>query len=155
MSRQNLKSIQMKQLNFHKQKLYALIAAGIALVGLLLPWITVTVPGYTNSINGFHGWGVLSFIGVLVVAFLSFMENRSDDYSAENKKYVMVAFGAIALGALLFLLRKNAYSGGSYNSELVRTGIGLWLTILAGIGGLAIVYGLIKIENKTHPKTGT
>jgi hypothetical protein len=136
----------MDQLNFHKQKLYALIAAGIAFVALLLPWLNVFG---LSTVNGLRGWGILSLLGVIGVVALTFMEkNRSTEYGPENKKYAMIAFGAIALGALLFFLRKNTLGGGMFNYS-VKTGIGLWICLAAGLAGLALLYGLIKIENKS------
>ncbi|MGZ5285752.1 MAG: hypothetical protein ACXWV0_02095 [Flavisolibacter sp.] len=135
----------MDQLNFHKQKLYALIIAAIALVALLLPWLNANFLGASRSWNGFRSWGILSLLGVLAVAFLSFTGNKQDDYSAEYRKYVMFAFGAIALGAFLFWLRKNSVSGGMPD-ELLKTGIGLWICLVAGLAGLGLMNGLIKIE---------
>ena len=137
----------MEQMNFHKQKLYALIAAGIALVSLLLPWLTVNFLGTSQSWNGFRGWGILSFIGVLGAIALTLLGNKTVDYTAEYKKYVMIAFAAIALGALLFFFRKNSMNGGIF-TDVVKTGVGVWICLLAGLGGLALVYGLIKLENK-------
>ena len=132
-------------MNFHKQKLYALIIAGIALIALLLPWLSVNLLGASRSWNGIRGWGILSLLGVLAVAFLSLTGNRQDDYSAEYRKYVMFAFGAIALGAFLFWLRKTSVSGGMPD-ELLKTGIGLWICLVAGLAGLGLMNGLIKIE---------
>jgi hypothetical protein len=116
----------MEQMNFHKQKLYSLIAAGIALVSLLLPWISIDFLGASQSWNGFRGWGLLSLVGIIGVGALSFMGNKSEDYSAEYKRYVMIAFGAIAAGAILFFIRKNSVAGGIYN-DVVKTGFGLWI----------------------------
>jgi len=76
------------------------------------------------------------------------MGNKNEDYSAEYKKYVMIAFGAIAAGAILFFIRKNSVAGGIYN-DVVKTGFGLWICLLAGLAGLAFNYGLIKIEDKS------
>ena len=137
----------MEQMNFHKQKLYALIAAGVALVSLLLPWITINFFGVPQSANGFRDWGLLSLLGVLGVGALSFMGNKADNYTTDYKRYVMIAFGVVALGALLFFLRKNSVSGGIFDSG-IKTGIGLWLCLIAGLAGLAITYGLIKIPEK-------
>ena len=154
MSRQNLNTFIMEQMNFHKQKLYSLIAAGAALVALLLPWISIDFLGASQSWNGLRRWGILSLVGVAGLVALTFSGNKSEDYSAEYKKYVMICFGAITAGALLFLLRKNSFTGGV--SDLASTGIGLWLCLLAGLAGLALNYGLIKIESKTGtPVTNT
>lgn len=143
----------MEQMNFHKQKLYSLIAAGVALVAMLLPWISVSFLGASQSWNGFRGWGLLSLIGIIGVAGLSFMGNKAETYTAEFKNYVMIAFAAIAVGALLFFLRKNSVVGGI--DDLVSTGIGLWICLIAGLAGLAFNYGLIKIADKPSSTTNT
>lgn len=136
----------MEQSNFHKQKLYSLIAAGIALVSLLLPWVSINFLGASQSWNGLRGWGILSLAGVAVIVGLSFSGNRKEDYTADYKKYVMIGFAAVAAGALLFLLRKGSVAGGF--NEVVSTGLGLWICLLAGLAGLAMHYGLIKIDSK-------
>ena len=146
----------MEQMNFHKQKLYSLIAAGVVLVALLLPWVTVNFLGASQSWNGLRGWGLLSLIGTGGVVALSFIGNKTEDYTTEYRKYVMIAFAAVTAGALLFFIRKNSVVGGFVN--LAKTGIGLWLCWIAGLAGLALNYGLIKIESKsdtTTQNTGT
>ena len=146
----------MEQMNFHKQKLYSLIAAGVALVSLLLPWVSIDFLGASQSWNGLRNWGILSLIGVAGVIALTLTGKKEEDYSVEYKKYIMIAFGAVAAGAILFFLRKNSVAGGFDN--LVKTGIGLWLCLIAGLAGLALSYGLIKIESKsgtTTPNAGT
>lgn len=79
------------------------------------------------------------------------MGDKTQEYNAEFKKYVMIAFAAIALGALLFFIRKNSMAGGALFGSAVKTGIGVWICLIAGLGGLALVYGLIKIN--TSKKT--
>ena len=144
----------MEQINFHKQKLYSLIVAAVALVALLLPWVSISFFGASQSWNGLRGWGLLSLIGVGGVVVLSLAGNKTEDYSAEYKKYVMIAFGAVATGAILFFLRKSSVTGGI--DDLVKTGAGLWICLIAGLAGLAFNYGLIKVENKNKTtNTGT
>lgn len=143
----------MEQMNFHKQKLYSLIAVGVALVSLMLPWISISFLGASQSLNGLRNWGVLSLVGIGGVVALSFVGNKAEEYTAEYKKYVMICFGAIAVGALLFFLRKNSIVGGFDN--LVSTGPGLWLCLVAGLAGLALNYGLIRVENKTTTTSST
>jgi hypothetical protein len=61
----------------------------------------------------------------------------------------MGAFGAIVAGALLFLLTKNSTYGGGLFGSILKPGFGLWLCIIAGLAGLALTSGIIKIpENK-------
>jgi len=152
----------MEQMNFHKQKLYALIIAGVALIALLLPWVSVTVFGASQSWNGFRSWGYLSFLGVIGVAALSLTGNKTENYTEENKRYVLIAFAAVAVGAILFLFRKNSivtgFDNGGILNDIVKTGIGLWICLLAGLAGAAFNYGLIKIDDKpiaNDNKSGT
>ncbi len=138
----------MEQLQFHKQKLYVLIAAGLALVALMLPWISVGMFGMSNSINGFRGWGLLCLAGIIVIAALSIMGDKTQDYSPDYKKYVGWAFTAIVAGAFLFWIRKNSAVGDAIGILDVKTGIGLWLCLLAALAGLGLMYGFIKIKTK-------
>ena len=129
-----------------KQKLYSLIVAGAALISTFLPWITFKFGGFGGgSVNGLRGWGILSLLSVGVVAAACFMGDKTKDFDANTKKIALGGFGGIALGALLFLIRKGSYGGGVLN-DAIGTGFGLWLCLLAGIAGLAWVYGLIKLK---------
>jgi hypothetical protein len=140
----------MEQLNFHKQKLYALIIALVAFISLLLPWLTLPFGG---SLNGLRGLGFLSLLGIAAVVALSFMGDKSKEYDANSKKLVMGGFGAIVIGALLFLLTKNSTYGGGLFGSILKPGIGLWLSIIAGLAGLGLTSGIIKLPENKPPAT--
>ena len=143
----------MEQMNFHKQKLYSLIVAGVAFVSLLLPWLTISFGGFGGgSANGFRGWGILSLFGVIGVVIACFMSDRTKPFDDNFKKIAMGSFAAIAVGALIFFLRLNS-AGGGFGSA-VKAGFGLWLCLIAGLAGLAFVMGFIKVpDNKKPPIT--
>jgi hypothetical protein len=130
----------------HRKKLYALIAAAIAFISLLLPWASISLFGMSQSWNGFRSWGYLSLIGSLAVIGFTLASDKTEDYTGDFKTYTMFSFIAIALGAFIFVLRKISAAGEGFIN--VPTGIGLWLCLLAGIGGVALLYGLIKIDTK-------
>lgn len=140
----------MEQLNLHKQKLYALIIALVAFISLLLPWLTTS---YGGSLNGLRGLGLLTLLGIGAVVALSLMGDKSKEYDANTKKLVMGAFGAIILGALLFLLTKNSTYGGGFLGSLLKPGFGLWLCIITGLAGLGLTSGIIKIPESKPPAT--
>lgn len=123
----------MEQTNLHKQKHYSLIIGGVALIALLLPWKTLL---FMNA-NGIRGVGLISLLGVICVAIASLLGNKTLDYDANNKKLVLAGFGAIALGALLTILTKEAF---------VKIGVGLWLCLLAGVAGLVFQMGIVKLS---------
>jgi hypothetical protein len=149
----------MEQMNFHKQKLYSLIAAGVALIALLLPWVSVSFFGASQSWNGLRSWGYLSLIGVVAVGVLSFTGNKAENYTAEYKRYVQIAFAAIAAGAVLFFIRKNSVvtggPAGDILNDIVKTGLGLWICLVAGLAGLAVNFGFIPIENAANSNQNT
>jgi hypothetical protein len=125
----------------HKQRLYSLIIAGVAFITLLLPWVTF---GLGLSFNGFRGWGILSLLGIAGVVVSVFMGDKTIAYDDSMKKIAMGSFGAIALGALIFLITKNSAYG-----PFSGAGLGLWACLVVGLAGLAFLFGLVKIpENK-------
>jgi hypothetical protein len=132
----------MEQMSFHKQKLYSLIVAGVGLISLLLPWVSL---GFFGSINGFHGWGFLSLIGILGVVAACFMGDKTKVFDDTFKKVALASFAAMGLGALLFFLRiSSSFLGGA-------TGIGIWLCLIAGVVGVLWVMGIIKLPDTKKP----
>ena len=120
----------------HKQRLYSLIIAGVALLTLLLPWVTF---GFYSQ-NGFRGWGILSLLGILAAAGSVFSGNKTMAFDNMMKKISLGAFGAISLGALIFVLTKD-----SNYTPFAGLGFGVWVCLAAGVAGLAILLGFIKI----------
>jgi hypothetical protein len=126
--------------NLHRQRLYSLIIALVALITLFLPWITV---GFLGSLNGFRGWGIFSLLGILGVAVSAFAGNKASAYDDTMRKVAAGSFGAIALGALIFALTK----GSSYG-PFAGTGVGTWLCLIVGLVGVILSLGLVKLPEK-------
>lgn len=130
----------MEQMNFHKQKLYALIAAGVGVIAMFLPWWKVSFMGFVSgSISGMHDLGILAFLGFLGAGILTFLGDRSKPFEGQNKMIVAVCFGVAALITLIQFLRQTEFAS-----------FGIWLSLLAGIAGAVIVYVLKpeQLENK-------
>jgi len=144
----------MDSLGFHKQKLYSLILAAVALISLLLPWITVSAGGFGGaSKNGFGGWGLLALIGVGLVAAACFMGDKSKVFDDMGKKLALGGFGAIAGGAVIYLIRILTYGGGKYGG-IVKTspGFGLFIGLAAGAIGLLLLLGMVKVPKSIDDK---
>jgi len=144
----------MENLGFHKSKLYSLILAGVALISLILPWITVSAGGFGGaSKNGFGGWGLLALIGVGLVAAACFMGNKALGFDDMGKKLALGGFGAIAGGAVIYLIRILTYGGGKYGG-IVKTspGFGLFIGLAAGAIGLLLLLGMIKVPKSIDDK---
>jgi peptidoglycan/LPS O-acetylase OafA/YrhL len=127
----------MENLNFHKQKLYALIVAGVGFIAMFLPWWKVSLGGYGGfgggySINGMHEIGILAFLGFLGAGIVTFaMGDKTKPYEGQAKMITAACFGVAGLIALIQFLRQTKF-----------TSFGLYLAILAGIAGAVIVYVL-------------
>jgi hypothetical protein len=116
----------------HKQKMYALVAAVVGIIGCFLPWWSFGYTGlYAVSVNGLHELGILAFLGFIAAAVVSFLGNKALPFEGQMK---MIAAGAFALAALITLIQfLRVMSGSSF---------GIWISLIAGIGGVVIVYFL-------------
>lgn len=137
----------MENLNLHKQKLYSLIVAGVALISLFLPWAVVKVGGFGGgSVNGLRGWGFLALLGVIGVAAASaLMGDKTKEYDSQTKMIGMASFGAIALAGIITFIRLSTASELKGFGAKVSPGLGLILCTLAGVAGLLWVMGIIKM----------
>lgn len=148
----------MEQMKFHKQKLYSLILAGVAIISMLLPWFSVKASGgfgFGVSKNGFGSWGLLALIGAGVVVAACFMGDKSKVFDDMGKKLALGGFGAIAGGAVIYLIRILSVGGGKYGGMVKASpGIGLFLGLVAGALGLLILLGMIKPPKALDDKIG-
>lgn len=148
----------MEQMKFHKQKLYSLILAGVAIISMLLPWFSVKASGgfgFGVSKNGFGSWGLLALIGAGVVVAACFMGDKSKVFDDMGKKLALGGFGAIAGGAVIYLIRILSVGGGKYGGMVKASpGIGLFLGLVAGALGLLILLGMIKPPKALDDKLG-
>ncbi|HQV06302.1 MAG TPA: hypothetical protein PKW62_06045 [Chitinophagaceae bacterium] len=135
----------MENLNFHKLKLYSLILAGVALISMLLPWFSVSGGFMKVSRNGFGSWGLISLIGIGVVAAACFMGDKTKVFDDMGKKLALGGFAGIAGGAVIYLIRVLTVGGGYGGMVKASPGFGLFIALLAGVAGLLIVLGKVKL----------
>jgi hypothetical protein len=137
-------------INLHQQKIGALIGAALGLLGMILPWSVVNLGGFggfgggSQSSNGFGGWGILSLIGVVGVIIASLIGDKTKVFDPNFKLVAMGSFGAILLGAFIVFMQISGNRGFG-----LKTGIGLWICIIAGVLGILWCAGIIKMPPKT------
>lgn len=133
-------------MNFHKQKLYALIAAGIGVIAMFLPWWKISFGGFGfgggYSINGMHEIGIIAFLGFAAAGVATFLGNKTKPFEGQFK---LIAAGGFAVAALITLIQFLRLSSNS--------SFGIWLSLLAGIGGAVIVYVLKPEQLDKKPPT--
>jgi hypothetical protein len=119
----------------NKQRKFVLIAAAIGIVSMFLPWISVSLFGYSQSQNGIHGIGVLVFFCFAVSLAFSYLGDQNKNLD-KNAWIIVLAAGAIALlGSIIFYF--NA-SDSILGNSLVS--YGLYIGAIAAIGILAFAY---------------
>lgn len=127
----------MEKLNLHKQKLYALIVAGIGVISCILPWWKISYGGFGGglSINGLHELGWITFLGFIGAGVVTFvMGDKSKPYEGQEKMIAAACFGAAGAIALIQLLRQTKYIS-----------FGIFLAIAAGVLGALWVWGIVKM----------
>jgi hypothetical protein len=145
----------MEKLGFHKSKLYSLILAAVALISMILPWFSVKAAGgfgmgYGVSKNGFGSWGLLVLAGIALVAAACFMGDKAKAFDDMGKKLALGGFGAMAGGAVIYLIRILTAGGGGYVK--MSPGIGLFLGLAAGAIGLLLLLGIVKVPKSIDDK---
>ena len=90
--------------------------------------------GMGGSINGMHGIGILAFLGFLGAGIISVLGDKTKPFEGQNKLIAAGCFAGAALFTLIQFIRLSSF-----------TGFGIWLSLIAGIGGALIVY-VIKPE---------
>lgn len=119
----------------NKQRKFVLISSVIGIISMFLPWITVSLFGYSQNENGMHGIGILVFICFLVSAAIAYLGDQNLNLD-KNMWGITLGAGTIALiGTISFYFNtSNSIMG----SSLV--GFGLYIGGLAAIGIILSAY---------------
>lgn len=122
----------------NKQRKFVLIAAVVGIISCFLPWFSISVFGYSSSVNGMHSWGLLAFIGFIGAGVAAFLGDQTKTM-AQTFWFVALACGALSvLGVLLFFIRISSATGGFGGGA--GYGFGIFIAAIAAIGVLASAY---------------
>ena len=133
----------MENVNFHKQKLYSLIVAGVGLIALFLAWAKVSYGGYgAGSVNGLRGEGLISLLGIGAVAAACLMGDKMKSFEGNFRNIALGGFAAMIAGAVIAMINVSSKGRG-----VVEPGLGIWLEIAAGAVGLLFLLGIIKFPD--------
>lgn len=122
----------------HKQRLFIAIAGAVGVIAAFLPWISATMPFFgTVSVSGISGmvgdgWITLGLSGAAAGLAIA-KGDKTQELDAQMKK-IIGGLGAGIAGYLLFFMFIRAQGG------LSVMGMGVWLTLLAGLVVMAIPF---------------
>ena len=120
----------------NKQRKFVLIAAAVGFISMFLPWFSISIFGYNNSVNGLHGSGILVFLCFVGAGVLAFLGDQTKNLE-KSFWFIVLACGAIATLIMIWNfidLSSTRYGLGSAVS------FGFYLACLAAIAVLAAAY---------------
>lgn len=102
--------------NLSQGRKIVLIASVVGFIASLLPWYSVSVAGISNSINGWHDWGLIAALLFIVAAawvllpalgysLKSLLSSLSPNVT--EPRLVMGIGGVAALATLIFMFREG------------------------------------------------
>ena len=109
-----------------KQRKFVLISSAVGVIATFLPWWSFSSFGYNASINGFHGMGMLAFLGFVAVGIIAYMDDQTTNLDKTKWMATLIA-GAVAFLIVIYYIieTSSVYNGLS---------IGIYLAALAALG---------------------
>jgi amino acid transporter len=118
-----------------KQRKFVLISASAGFISMFLPWISISMFGYSQSINGMHDKGILVFICFVASGAIAYLGDQTRNLEKTMWTATLIA-GAIAL--LIILWFYSQATGSIMGSSMI--GFGIYIAALASIGILVSAY---------------
>lgn len=122
-----------------QQRKLILIFSAIGVISVFLPWITITIFGETESVNGFRGAGIVVFLAFAAGIVIAITGNQN----MKLDRVMWLAALAAGIIALLFVIISfgNTSEGGMGLIEPGH-GFGIWLALVCSVGILGIAWFL-------------
>lgn len=118
-----------------KQRKFVLISAAVGFISMFLPWISVSMMGYSQSVNGMHDKGILVFLCFVASGAIAYLGDQTKNLDKTMWAVTLLA-GAIAL--LFTIWFYSQASGSILGSSFI--GFGVYIAAIASIGILVSAY---------------
>ena len=117
-------------------------SAVIAIISMFLPWWCVN-GNYTQSINGFNGWGLLYFVGWFVVAAFLCIRACGPAVVRTNRFPFADWFIYVVGGVLMVIAALSIWDSLLiYSADQSNLRYGWWIALVAAI--LTVLGGMLK-----------
>ena len=127
----------------NKQRKFVLISAAVGIISMFLPWISVSVLGYSQTVNGMHDKGILVFLCFAVCGIIAYLGDQTKNLDKTMWMVTLIA-GAIAFLFIIwfYFQASDSFMGASF------IGFGLYISGLASLGILISAYLLRSPANR-------
>jgi hypothetical protein len=118
-----------------KQRKFVLISAVVGFISMFLPWISISMFGFRQNVNGMHDKGIIVFLCFVVAGIIAYIGNQTLNLDKTKWTVTLIA-GALALLFIIWFYSQanNTIMGPSL------VGYGLYLAAIASIGILISAY---------------
>jgi len=114
----------------NKQRKFVLISVTAGIISMFLPWVRISVFGFSKSLNGLHDSGILVFLCFAVAGVIACLGDQSKNL---NNSMWMVTLISAAIALIIIIWDLIDASSGLYGSFL---SFGIYLAGLSAIGVL-------------------
>ncbi len=118
-----------------KQRKFVLISAAVGFISMFLPWMSVSMLGYSQSVNGMHDKGILIFLCFVASGGIAYLGDQTKNLDKTMWAVTLLA-GAIAL--IFTIWYYSEASGSIMGTSFI--GFGVYIAAIASIGILASAY---------------
>ncbi len=115
-----------------KQRKFILIASAIGVISMFLPWVKISLFGFSSSVNGMRDSGIFIFLCFVACGVISFLGNQTINLDRTMWMVTLIVGGLAALIMIInFLRASDARDFLSY---------GFYLALLSSIGLVVAAY---------------
>lgn len=119
----------------NKQRKFVLISAAIGFISMFLPWVSISMLGFSQSVNGMHDKGILVFLCFVASGAIAYLGDQTKNLGKTPWSATLLA-GALAL--LIIIWFYSQATGSFMGASAI--GFGLYIAGLSAIGILASAY---------------
>ena len=115
-----------------KQRKFILIASAIGVISMFLPWVKISLFGFSSSVNGMRDSGIFIFLCFVACGVISFLGNQTTNLDRTMWMVTLIVGGLAALIMVINFLR--ASDGMNFLSY------GFYMALLSSIGLVVAAY---------------
>lgn len=119
----------------NKQRKFVLIASAIGVVSMFLPWVSISVFGFSQTVNGMHDKGILVFLCFAASGIIAYLGDQTKNLDKTMWGITLIA-GSLGLLMIIwfYFQASDSYMGASF------VGFGLYISALSSLGVLISAY---------------
>ena len=101
-------------------------------MSILLPWFSANAFGFTVHVNGFHSWGILTFVCFVAAAVIALVGKKTVAFNPATWLMALLC-GALALLSVIMFMA-SSWTGNAPDFVSPKFGIGVWIAFIAAAG---------------------